>query len=164
MHCPNCGMKASGDQKFCRSCGLSLDKVHQLLGEELSTVELNLQHKLRRVERWRNAVGKGAFAAIALVLLVVFTREIKLDIEKGSSELWPTVIGLVILIGLIATLLLVTYSASLRERLTSGRQRTDEVSGTTTTTRLPLEAGHEEMTSVTERTTELIEADRSKQK
>ena len=158
MHCPNCGTKASGDQRFCRSCGMSLEKVHQLLTDELSTVELELRRKLRRVERWRNVVFKGALASIGLVLLVVFTREIKIDIEKGSPELWPTVIGLAILIALIATLVLVTYSASLRERLTAGKQRPTEISGATPTAKLPLESGGEEMASVTEHTTELIEA------
>ena len=102
MHCPSCGTKASGDQKFCRSCGMSLEKVCQLLTEELSTTELNLQNRLYRIERWRNIVGRAAFATIGIVLLAVFIREIKVDIEKGSPELWPTLIGLVILIGLMA--------------------------------------------------------------
>ncbi|MGH9901852.1 MAG: zinc-ribbon domain-containing protein, partial [Pyrinomonadaceae bacterium] len=27
MHCPNCGKRTSAEQKFCRSCGMSLEAV-----------------------------------------------------------------------------------------------------------------------------------------
>jgi hypothetical protein len=35
MHCPRCGATAKVGQTFCRACGLSLEKVAALLGEEL---------------------------------------------------------------------------------------------------------------------------------
>jgi NMD protein affecting ribosome stability and mRNA decay len=31
MHCPKCGAEAPLTQKFCRSCGFSLEKVPQLV-------------------------------------------------------------------------------------------------------------------------------------
>ena len=163
MHCPDCGTKASGDQKFCRSCGMNLEKVHQLLADELTAIELGLQRKLRKVERWRNAVFMGALSSIAIVLISVFVREIKSGIENHSPELLPTVIGLAILIGLMATLFLVVYSTSLRERLTAARKRPSEISEATPTTKLALDSGREGMASVTEHTTEFIEAQGVKQ-
>jgi hypothetical protein len=36
MHCPDCGARATANQKFCRSCGFSLEKVVQLLAEQPS--------------------------------------------------------------------------------------------------------------------------------
>lgn len=35
MHCPNCGTETSAGQKFCRACGLSLERIAQLLAELL---------------------------------------------------------------------------------------------------------------------------------
>ncbi len=35
MHCPNCGAESSARQKFCRACGLSLERFAQLLAELL---------------------------------------------------------------------------------------------------------------------------------
>jgi hypothetical protein len=37
MYCPNCGKENSGGQRFCRSCGLSLQTLTRVLGEELAT-------------------------------------------------------------------------------------------------------------------------------
>jgi hypothetical protein len=39
MYCPNCGTEAPVAQKFCRSCGFSLEKVPQLLAEQLPGTE-----------------------------------------------------------------------------------------------------------------------------
>ena len=39
MHSPGCGAKAPVTQKFCRSCGFSLEKVPQLVAEQLSESE-----------------------------------------------------------------------------------------------------------------------------
>jgi hypothetical protein len=36
MHCPDCGTRATANQKFCRSCGFSLEKVARLLAEQSS--------------------------------------------------------------------------------------------------------------------------------
>jgi zinc-ribbon domain len=33
MYCPACGTEASTDQKFCRSCGMGLQMVFQLVVE-----------------------------------------------------------------------------------------------------------------------------------
>ena len=164
MHCPNCGTRASDSQKFCRSCGISLEKVHHLLTQELSTAELSHQRRLHRVERLRNIIGGGAFATIAITLLVVFIREIKANIEKGSPELWPVVIGLVILVGMIIALLLTIYAATLKEKL--GGRRMKEAVGSldaTATRELADEREYEEIASVTEGTTKKLEGDKTKE-
>jgi hypothetical protein len=39
MHCPDCGSEALADQRFCRACGLSLERFAQLLAELRSESE-----------------------------------------------------------------------------------------------------------------------------
>jgi hypothetical protein len=46
MHCPNCGTEASAGQKFCRACGLSLERFAQLLAELLPDGEDELNKKV----------------------------------------------------------------------------------------------------------------------
>lgn len=36
MHCPNCSKQTSLEQKYCRSCGMSLETVSKALTEHLS--------------------------------------------------------------------------------------------------------------------------------
>jgi hypothetical protein len=105
-----------------------------------------------------------AFAIIAITLLVVFIGEIKVNIEKGSPELWPVVIGLVILVGMIIALLLTIYSASIREKLGGRRMKeADESLDATATRELADEGNYVEIGSVTEGTTEILEGDKSKE-
>jgi len=35
MFCPNCGRESREDQRFCRSCGLRLDTIDQVVRQEL---------------------------------------------------------------------------------------------------------------------------------
>jgi hypothetical protein len=52
MYCPNCGNKNADDQNFCRSCGLSLEKIAQSLSEQLPTVAVrSLQERKDKLER-----------------------------------------------------------------------------------------------------------------
>ena len=41
MFCPHCGKENSIEQRFCRSCGLSLEKTAQSLAEQRPGLELN---------------------------------------------------------------------------------------------------------------------------
>src|SRR6266498_336174 len=74
MHCPNCATKASGEQKFCRSCGMRLEKVQQILSEEISAAELNVENKIRRFEHWRNVAALWTVATFVAVVLTVLIR------------------------------------------------------------------------------------------
>lgn len=69
MFCPNCGEKAPVDQKFCRACGFSLEKVAPLLSDgrsEQNTNELIERHgnRLKRISLY--VLGGGLAMALAL--------------------------------------------------------------------------------------------------
>src|SRR5688572_19799160 len=67
MYCPNCGNQNSADQKFCRSCGLGLQKVAQTLSEQLPTkLDVSLQQKKERFER----LGVAALSIFGVGVLI----------------------------------------------------------------------------------------------
>src|SRR5687767_14913025 len=67
MYCPNCGNQNSADQKFCRSCGLGLQKVAQTLSDQLPTkLDLSLQQKKERFEK----LGVAALSIFGVGVLI----------------------------------------------------------------------------------------------
>src|SRR5262245_47009208 len=72
MHCPNCGTEAPAGQKFCRACGLSLERFAQLLAELLPDVEdesvARAKRRLRQLERAAKIAGRTAGIAISILI------------------------------------------------------------------------------------------------
>lgn len=164
MHCPHCGTESSSEQKFCRRCGLGLEKFALTLAEQLPEgsgdyeVMARLLARQRRVEFWLSA---AVMAFISLLVAAIFyALVVKIIIEKGQ-----VVSGLiflfVILLGL-ASVGLVVYNESLKEKL--GKTPAREPAATpkeAATAKLLHESRIEPVPSVTERTTDLLAEARS---
>jgi hypothetical protein len=65
MFCPNCGKDNSTGQRFCRSCGMGLEAVSQVVASELSAGGAG------RWPRWDVPLGYGFFMLL-LGLAVIF--------------------------------------------------------------------------------------------
>lgn len=106
MYCPNCGNQNSADQKFCRSCGLGLQKVVQTLSEQLPTkLDLSLQQKKERFEKLGVLALSifGAGLAIPILYEILYTTMwTQGNIVKGLGML---AIVLVLACGLISAIL-----------------------------------------------------------
>jgi hypothetical protein len=91
MHCPGCGTEAPVTQKFCRSCGFSLEKVPQLVAEQLSESEgiltskgaEKLQRRQQEIERWLSIAGIGFITLVAISFLIGLTCSLR---SKPLSE------------------------------------------------------------------------------
>lgn len=158
MHCPRCGTNATIGQQFCRSCGLSLEKVAELLGAEppepssLIDERARLRERARKFEQWGGIAGLVTFGLILLLMIIVVFSQM---ITKGRALVIPGLLFILLAIGAAVMGLFQTYSKSLKEKLAnpplpraSDLTRSDETP--------KLEVYREPVPTITERTTELL--------
>lgn len=150
MYCPNCGNKNSADQRFCRSCGLSLEKAAQSLAEQLpSPAVKSVEERKARLERLGVAslsvFGLGIFS---FLLYGIFS---KLMLTHGVLIASLAVLGTAVFLGsALASVILFAKANELKEASAKPR-----IGSVTTTAQLPESVEQPEF-SVTERTTNLL--------
>ena len=163
MYCPNCGRTNSEDQRFCRSCGLSLEKIVQSIAEQLPAEEPDrrIRERQRAVDRLIRIVG-GTTASI-VAGAVVWGIIYEIIIVKG--EMLAGSIFLAFVLGVILFALLAIYRDSLGKPANKGQSaRRDILEVDKDTSKLLQETHVESMPSITENTTELLAAQRKNQK
>ena len=164
MHCPGCGTEAPVTQKYCRSCGFSLEKVPQLLAEQLSESEEllnsataeNLQKRQKKIERWLSITGFGFTALMALSVLTALTYLLFV----GSIPLVPGIVLLMLVLGGSVAGLLAMYSENLKKTLSGSSSLRSKQLPEREKSKLTVEAYEGPFISVTERTTNLLEKDK----
>ena len=98
MYCPNCGNQNSADQKFCRSCGLGMQKIAESLGEQLpTTLDLSLQQKKERFEK----LGVAALSIFGAGVLIPILYGIfyKMMYTQGKVIAGLGLLALIIVMG-----------------------------------------------------------------
>ena len=157
MYCPNCGNKNSEQQKFCRSCGLGLEKVAQSLIEQLPTkADRNLQERKERLERLGvTLLSVFGVAVFSFILYNVFTG---LMASKGPLIATLATLGglIVIACGLIPVIL---FAKAKELSEASNKRQIEEAPNDASTGKL-LDPHNEPVFSITDRTTELLPVDR----
>ncbi len=153
MYCPNCGKTNSADQRFCRSCGLQLEKVAQAVAEQLAGSELEdgLVRRRRRLEKVIKVVG-GATAAVVVGSVmwgIIYEMILSGEVLVGS-------VFLAFIVGLVAFALLMLYRDSLLRAPGERQAAQSALAQSGDTKRLPSGSQFEPAPSVTEHTTELL--------
>jgi hypothetical protein len=159
MYCPNCGKATSIEQKFCRACGLSLEKTAQSLVEQHAANDLDktLQEKQRIVELWiKITVGSSiSIVTVAVLWGIIYG----LMISKGQILKGLGFLGFIL--GLITFALLVVYRESLLKKSTGRLPAQTSPLPQAENNPKPLpEASVEPLSSVTEHTTELLKVEK----
>lgn len=154
MYCPNCGTKTSGDQHFCRACGLGLEKIALSLSEQRpAQVDESLVARKAQLEK----LGVLALSVFGLGLVVFLSYVIAQKmIGKGSLFAILVLIGfLVMTVCGIASVVLFAKAKELGEA-TKRRPQPELIKETETTRELLPEGHFEPVPTITERTTELL--------
>jgi hypothetical protein len=106
MYCPNCGNQNSADQKFCRSCGLGLQKVAQTLTEQLPTkFDRSLHQKKERYEKLGVAALSIFGAGVAIPFLYGVFYKMMWTQGRITAGLGTLALILVLASGLISVIL-----------------------------------------------------------
>jgi hypothetical protein len=106
MFCPNCGANNSTEQKFCRSCGINLEKTAESLLEQLPTAEsANLLKQTKLLEKF----GNVAFLGLASVLLVGISLLIFVIFDKMVLSGEKVLFGLFLISFVIFAMLSLAY-------------------------------------------------------
>ena len=156
MYCPNCGKENPSQTKFCRSCGLGLEKTIQSLTEQRGVAEQQreLEKRKRLVERWLTILLSGS--GTILVGFILWGIIYKLIIVKGAGL--QGLAFLAVILGFVAALILVIYRQTLNE--TSAKlARQSQLPQTEAAPKSLPETIFRPVGSVTEHTTELLVAE-----
>lgn len=155
MYCPNCGKVTSVEQKFCRSCGLGLEKVALSLGEQLpARRDESLQLRKERLEK----LGVGALSVFGLGVLGILVYAVAQKFVTTEVSLFAilAIIGLVIMFGCgLLSALLFAQAKELGEQANK-RQLQPDTNSTSSTKELPEGTFEPVPPPVAERTTELL--------
>jgi hypothetical protein len=160
MFCPNCGNKTSEEQRFCRSCGLALEKIAQSLSEQLPTeFEASLQERKARLER----LGVAALSVFGVGVLgfILYGLFYKLMLAKGALVAGLALLGAIVFIG--SGLLSVILFAKAKE-LTDASQKRKLVGASeinSASTHQLASQQPQPIFGVTDRTTELLPVDKT---
>ena len=156
MYCPNCGTQTSGNEKFCRSCGMSMGMISQLLAKLRSAAESGktpaeiAELTESRLEKpWRRRLRRSLFIAGVVPILAVLLTNIGHLIGRRPEAL-PWMLLIALLIGIVLGKLLKTPF----ERQSS---QATVLPSAETTSKLPPSSSAELMCSVTEPTTRSLE-------
>lgn len=161
MFCPNCGAKTSVNQKFCRACGLGLEKVALSLTEQLpNSPDEHLMSQKEKYERW----GVAALSVFGLGVLSVILYNIiyKMIIAEGNWLGGLGLVGFMIMVG-CGVLSVILFAKAKEAEAAAGKRRLEEKDPAVvaTPTQELLSEGHfEPVPSVTDRTTELLYAEK----
>ena len=157
MYCPNCGAKTSTEQNFCRACGLGLEKIALSLSEQLpERVEQSLQAQKDRLEK----LGVAAMSVFGLGVLsfLLYGVAQRLMLSQGNLLAAFALIGFVIMMACgITSVILFAKAKELGEE---AKQRPPPQDLSKGTKELLSESHFEPVPTVTERTTELLAAEK----
>jgi len=165
MFCPNCGANNSTEQKFCRSCGLNLEKSAESLIEQMPSAQTaNMLRREKGIERFGNfalgGLGVVGIVGIATLLWILVTK-----VLLTGTNVFAAILLISFFVFGILSLVFVILNESLKEKKAKANPiLTSELNEAKNTGRLLEDKPFEPVPSVVENSTELLYAKNKTQK
>ena len=165
MFCPNCGSNNSTEQKFCRSCGLNLEKSAESLVEQMPNAQNpNLLKQTQQIEKFGNfalgGFGVVLLTAVGAIIYFIFSKMI-----LSGANVLAGILIIAFLIFAVLSLIFVILNESAKEKKAKiNPVLADELTGAKDTGKLLEEKPFEPVSSVTENSTELLFAENKTRK
>lgn len=156
MYCPNCGTKGESDRNYCRSCGLRLDTVADVVAGQLPSAE---NAALARRRKMVKKLGLGSLSiagSIGLMTLIFAAALYKLVLLGPAVLFWSSAIALTFFLLLGTALYCYSKFFMLFDVCEDRATHLDEMPPSLTTGRLLEDRPFEPVPSVTENTTDLL--------
>lgn len=159
MFCPNCGKENSSEQKFCRACGIGLEKIVESLTEQklLSAQDNGSLRQRILLETFGTVAFGGLVTVIVIAVGAIIYGIVTKMILTGSSVLAGILLTAFIVFALL-TLTYVFFSESLKEKGNKRKQSGSELNEPKNAAHLLEEKPFEPAASVVENSTELLYA------
>ncbi len=161
MFCPNCG-KETNEQKFCRDCGLKVEKIFKVLVEEIQ------EREKTSIEKRNDLFRKLGFVSLSLLFGLIFSCIFYLAVYYKFLIFGKEAMGAIGLIAMVflGLLSLVFFNLpnflsrkGVSEEFSNGKEFEKRI-----TEKLLPEGNFELIPSVTETSTELLFAENKTQK
>lgn len=160
MYCPICSAIVASNQKFCRTCGFGLEKTVLAISEQLpGELDENLRDRKTKLERL-GVVALSIFGAGLLGLLLYLVGN-KLMLSQGKIVAALGILAFIVIMG-SGLLSVILFAKANEVKEESGKRRLQPSDGLISAQRPKLSPHGERqpMGSVTERTTELLHAEK----
>jgi len=116
MFCPNCGANNSTEQKFCRACGLNLEKSAESLIEQMPSAQsANLLRREKAIERFGN-FALGGFGIVGVVGVASLLWILVTKVVLTGTNVFAAVLLISFFVFAILSLVFVVLNESLKEK------------------------------------------------
>ena len=165
MFCPNCGSNNSTEQKFCRSCGLNLEKSAESLVEQMPNAQNpNLLKQTQQIEKFGNfalgGFGVVLLTAVGAIIYFIFSKMIL----SGANVLAGILIIAFFIFAVLSVIFVILNESTKEKKAKKNPVLADELTGAKDTGKLLEEKPFEPVSSVTENSTELLFAENKTRK
>src|SRR5258705_7895829 len=164
MYCPTCGIQTSLDQKYCRSCGMGLQMISQAVGEHQGQIVEKKEARRKKLERRGMITGLIGISMLSLLLIGAFicltiSKVFGISFEAFGFDSFAPVVAAIGFSSIIIGGGLMAYPSISKELGNLRPAKLTEKAQTTAA--LSISNIAEQIPSVTEGTTNLLEADNS---